>query len=286
MDATADRPSRPKPWRPPAARRPERSLFAERFAGKLVGACRKSKTRRAGPLFGALRRRDRIGGDLAAIVRLSVRTFARDRRHIRIEPLLLRTGRRRAAGEKHRVEQRLGAQLHGFLGKKRSRPPQGRKFSRLDLRAVAIAAKEKIGFGEGEFAEPVGGTVIRRHGPVRRKVFVTLGKRDETADGRLRALVGLGRGRRGNAGRGAINRAVGLFLLQSPPVLDVARMLVERFGEDMTARAVGDKIEIARRRRMRGGFKRGAAGIGDRSRRKAVDGVGVVRRPLLDLGCA
>ena len=60
-------------------------------------------------------------------------------------------------------------------------------------------------------------------------------------------------------------------------------MLVERFGEDMAARAVGDKIKIARRRRMRGGFKRGAARIGDRSRRETVDGVGVVGRPLLDL---
>ena len=147
-----------------------------------------------------------------------------------------------------------------------------------------MAAEEEIGFGVGEFTEAMGRTVIRGHGRAGRVVFVTLGKRDEAADGRLGAFIWLGRSRRGDSGRAVIGRVFVLFLLQATPVLDVARMLVEGFGEDVAARAVSDKIKIARRRRMRRRFKSGPAGVGDRSRRQTVDGVCIVRRPFFDLG--
>ena len=50
----------------------------------------------------------------------------------------------------------------------------------------------------------------------------------------------------------------------------------------MAAGAVGDEEQVAGARRVGGGFQRGAAGIGDRARRQAVDDIGVVGRRLRD----
>src|SRR4029077_12088862 len=51
----------------------------------------------------------------------------------------------------------------------------------------------------------------------------------------------------------------------------------------MTAGAVGGEEQVAGARRIRRRLERGAAWIGDRPRRQAVDDIGVVRCRLLDL---
>lgn len=75
-------------------------------------------------------------------------------------------------------------------------------------------------------------------------------------------------------------------LLDLAPVGDVAVVVLQRLGEDVPARAVRDEVEVLRTRRGRHSFQRRAPGIGDRARRQAVDLVGVVGRPRIDVGAA
>ena len=53
------------------------------------------------------------------------------------------------------------------------------------------------------------------------------------------------------------------------PAGDVAQMLLVALGEGVAAAAVGNEIEVAGARRIGDRLERGAAGIGDRSRRQA-----------------
>ena len=61
-------------------------------------------------------------------------------------------------------------------------------------------------------------------------------------------------------------------------------MTVERIGEDMAAGAIGDEIKLARARGIGHRLERGPAGIGDRTRRQAIDLIGIIGRRLVDLG--
>src|SRR5207244_12012762 len=96
--------------------------------------------------------------------------------------------------------------------------------------------------------------------------------------------------RRGSArsrrdfGRG--NARVFLLLLDLAKARDVLEVLVVGFGKDMPAGAVGDEEHLLGARRIGGGLDRGAAWIGDRPGRQAVDDVGVVGggRVLFALG--
>ena len=65
---------------------------------------------------------------------------------------------------------------------------------------------------------------------------------------------------------------------------DVLQMLIERFGEDMPAGSVGDKVEILAVSRVRDRFERRPAGVANRSGRQPVDDVGVIGRRLVQVG--
>ena len=68
--------------------------------------------------------------------------------------------------------------------------------------------------------------------------------------------------------------------LDLAPARDVLGMLVKRFGKHVAAGAVGNEIEFLGARRIGNGFERRHARIGDRSGRKTVNHISVVRRRL------
>ncbi len=82
---------------------------------------------------------------------------------------------------------------------------------------------------------------------------------------------------------GCAARGCARLLLDHAQPRDVLLVLLVVVGEDVAAGAVGDEKQFLGARRIGGGFERGAAGIGDRSRRQPVDDIGVVGRRLLDL---
>src|SRR6516162_9318484 len=90
-----------------------------------------------------------------------------------------------------------------------------------------------------------------------------------------------GRGRGGGRGIvGRLDRVVLGRLFHRAKLCNVLLMLVVGLGEGVTAGAIGDEIEVAGARRVGGGLERGAAGIGDRPGRQAVDHIGIVGRGL------
>ena len=93
----------------------------------------------------------------------------------------------------------------------------------------------------------------------------------------------LGRRRSGRRRRVGREPVFGV-LLDLPPMRDVLEMLVQRLRERVAAGAVGDEIELLRPHRVRRRLERRFARIADRSRRQAVDIVGVVRRRLIEFG--
>ena len=106
----------------------------------------------------------------------------------------------------------------------------------------------------------------------------------------MRQQARAGRGRRGDRRRPAASsrlvvkrRLILLIGFHRAQPRDIFLMLLVGLRKSMAAGAVGDEIEFARARRIGRGFERGAAGIGDRSGRQAVDDIGVVGRRLLDL---
>ena len=85
----------------------------------------------------------------------------------------------------------------------------------------------------------------------------------------------------GFAGGHRIDRRL-LLLLDNAQARDILLVLLVIFREHMSAGAVGDEIELLGARRLGGRLERGAARIGNRRRRQAIDHIGVVRRRLLD----
>src|SRR3974390_906653 len=85
-------------------------------------------------------------------------------------------------------------------------------------------------------------------------------------------------------GRRIFGRRVGCaILLEQAQARQILLVLIVALREQVAAGAVGDKIEVLGTRGIGDGIERSAARIGDRTRRQAVDHIGVVGRRLLDL---
>ena len=126
----------------------------------------------------------------------------------------------------------------------------------------------------------------RSDGRLRSRLGARRGEaRDRARSGRLRSSSGRRGARRAGTRRrrGSARRGGRTLRLDLAPARDIALVLLDRLGEDMAARAVGDEIQFPGARRAGDGFHRGSARIGDRARRKTIDRVGVVGRRLGDL---